>query len=323
MKINNPSTSINSLFENLIQNIESKEENKNIIPTLFSFLDKKFGGISLGELIVIGGRPSMGKTQFAVNLVSNICQNNSVLYFSFDLLPKDLTARFVSCRTDIPVNKIINRQLMLKEIEKIKSVKQDFKDSSVFISDISSIDIESILAEIRNYVTNYGVKVVVIDYLQLMGSGKINFGREAEIGHICKVLKNCAKELNISLILLSGLSRSVETRGSSKKPQLIDLRESGSIEQLADKVWLLYRPEYYLIDELDDDCASPSDCILTLIVAKNKNGINGVSYFKRNMNFTEFKSIEEPSNSFEFNPSRLPEIEKGFENLSDSDDVPF
>ncbi|QBN19759.1 replicative DNA helicase [Flavobacterium nackdongense] len=322
MKINNPSTSINSLFENLIQNIESKEENKNIIPTLFSLLDQKFGGISLGELIVIGGRPSMGKTQFAVNLVSNICQQNPVLYFSFDLLPKDLTARFVSCRTNIPVNKIINRQLMGEEIEKIKSVTKDFKNSSVFISDVSSIVIENILAEIHSYVTNYGVRVVVIDYLQLMGSSKINFGREAEIGHICKVLKNCAKELNISLILLSGLSRSVELRGSSKKPQLIDLRESGSIEQLADKVWLLYRPEYYLIDELDDDCGTPSDCILTLIVAKNKNGINGECYFKRNINFTEFKNIEEPSNDFELLPSRLREIEKPFEKFSD-DDAPF
>ena len=134
----------------------------------------------------------------------------------------------------------------------------------------------------------------------------------------------CAKELNICIVLLSQLSRAVEVRGSSKKPQLSDLRDSGSIEQIADKVWLLYRPEYYMIDELDDDDFTSTVCIVMLIVAKNKNGKIGVSYFKRNENFTEFNSIKKPGDSFEFNEGRLSELQKpSFKELNNENEAPF
>ena len=134
----------------------------------------------------------------------------------------------------------------------------------------------------------------------------------------------CAKEYNICIVLLSQLSRAVEVRGSSKIPQLSDLRDSGSIEQIADKVWLLYRPEYYLIEELDDDDFTSSDCIVMLIVAKNKNGKIGVSYFKRNDNFTEFNSIKKPGDVFEFNEDRLSELKKPIlKELNDDYEVPF
>jgi replicative DNA helicase len=318
------STSISNLSKEIVQNIENKDVNNNLIPTGFKYLDEEFGGLSLGELVVIGGRPAMGKSQFVINLVSNICDIEPILFFSFDLTPSTLTARILSNRTRISVDKLIRKQLINSDVNLIKLVDKQLENSKLFISDIGVANINETIDVIKEHVDLYHTKIVIIDYLQLLGIGKYNTGREAEIGHICRVLKMCAKELNVCIVLLSQLSRAVEVRGSSKKPQLSDLRDSGSIEQIADKVWLLYRPEYYMIDELDDDYLTSSDCILMLIVAKNKNGKIGVSYFKRNYNFTEFNSIKRPGDSFEFNEDRLYELQKpSFKELNNEDEVPF
>lgn len=318
------STSIGALSKEIVQNIENKEGNKNLIPTGFQYLDEVFGGLSLGELVVIGGRPGMGKSQFVINLISNICDREPILFFSFDLTPSTLTSRILSNRTGIAVNNIIQNQLVNADINLIKLAAKQLENSKLFVSDIGSANVNQTIEIIKEHVELYNTKIVVIDYLQLLGIGKYNSGREAEIGHICRVLKMCAKELNITIMLLSQLSRAVEVRGNSKKPQLSDLRESGSIEQLADKVWLLYRPEYYLIEEFDDEDFSSTENILMLIVAKNKNGKIGVSYFKRNTNFTEFNSIKKSGDSFEFDVDRLLELQKpSFKELNNENEVPF
>ncbi len=205
----------------------------------------------------------------------------------------------------------------------IKSDAKQLENSKLFVSDLGTANINITIEKIKEHVEQHNTKLVVIDYLQLLGVGKYNHGREAEIGHICRLLKMCAKELNICIVLLSQLSRAIETRGSSKKPQLSDLRDSGSIEQLADKVWFLYRPEYYMIDELDDEDQTPSDCILMLLVAKNKNGKMGASYFKRNTQFTTFKSIYNPNESFVFNENRLLDLHNPFREDKNDDIVPF
>ena len=318
------SQSISTLSKEIVQNIENKEGNKNLIPTGFQYLDEDFGGLSLGELVVIGGRPAMGKSQFVINLASNICDKEPILFFSFDLTPTTLTSRILSNRTGIAVSKLIRNQLIESDVNLIKMAAKQLENSKLFVSDIGVSNINETIDIIKEHVELHHTKIVVIDYLQLLGMGKYNSGREAEIGHICRVLKMCAKELNICIVLLSQLSRAVEVRGSSKKPQLSDLRDSGSIEQIADKVWLLYRPEYYMIDELDDDDSTSTDCIVILIVAKNKNGKIGVSYFKRNNNFTEFNSIKKPGDRFEFNYDRLSELQKpSFKELNNENEVPF
>ena len=318
------STSISTLSNEIVQNIENKEGNKNLIPTGFQYLDEDFGGLLLGELVVIGGRPAMGKSQFVINLASNICDKEPILFFSFDLTPTTLTSRILSNRTGIAVDKIIRNQLIDSDVNLIKLATKQLEKSKLFVSDIGVANVNQTIEIIKEHAELYQTKIVVIDYLQLLGMGKYNSGREAEIGHICRVLKMCAKELNICIVLLSQLSRAVEVRGSSKKPQLSDLRDSGSIEQIADKVWLLYRPEYYMIDEFDDDEFTPTDCIVMLIVAKNKNGKIGVSYFKRNENFTEFNSIKKPGDSFEFNEGRLSELQKpSFKELNNENEAPF
>jgi replicative DNA helicase len=318
------STSISTLSNEIVRNIENKDGNRNLIPTGFQYLDEDFGGLSLGELVVIGGRPAMGKSQFVINLASNICDKEPILFFSFDLTPTTLTSRILSNRTGIAVSKLIRNQLIESDVNLIKMAANQLKNSKLLVSDIGVANINETIDIIKEHVELYQTKIVVIDYLQLLGMGKYNSGREAEIGHICRVLKMCAKELNICIVLLSQLSRAVEVRGSSKKPQLSDLRDSGSIEQIADKVWLLYRPEYYMIDELDDDDFTSTDCIVILIVAKNKNGKIGSSYFKRNDNFTEFNSIKKPGDSFEFNEGRLSELQKpSFKELNNENEAPF
>ena len=317
------SQSISTLSKEIVQNIENKDGKNNLMPTGFKYLDEEFGGLSLGELVVIGGRPSMGKSQFVINLVSNICDREPILFFSFDLTPTTLTSRILSNRTGISVDKLIRNQLINSDVNLIKLAAKQLENSKLFISDIGVANINETIDIIKEHVELYHTKIVVIDYLQLLGIGKYNTGREAEIGHICRVLKMCAKELNICIILLSQLSRAVEVRGSSKKPQLSDLRDSGSIEQIADKVWLLYRPEYYMIDELDDDEFTSTDCILMVIVAKNKNGKIGVSYFKRDIPFTSFHSIQRPGDTFTFNVKRLLDLENPFKKDTDDDSVPF
>ncbi len=320
------STQIGKLSNEIIQNIDNKAGNKNVIPTGFKYLDEDFGGLSLGELIVIGGRPGMGKSLFAINLVSNICDKESILFFSFDLTPAVLSARLLSDRTGISVSKIIHNQLINSDKDLIKLAAKKLEKSKLYVSDNGVANINETIQIITEHVAQYQTKIVVIDYLQLLGIGKYNSGREAEIGHICRVLKMCAKELNLCILLLSQLSRAVEVRGSSKRPQLSDLRDSGSIEQIADKVWLLYRPEYYMIDELDNDERSPSDSILMLCVAKNKNGRIGESYFKRDWKFTRFNSINTFFESFETEQLRLSQLENPFnyEVLDNNEDtVPF
>jgi len=319
----NQSTSISNLCNEIVQNIENKEGYKNIIPTGFQYLDEEFGGLSLGELVVVGGRPAMGKSQFVINLVANICDREPILFFSFDLTPSTFTSRILSNRTGIAVDKIIQNQLLDSDINLIKMAVKQLENSKLLVSDIGVANVNQTIEIIKEHVGLYQTKIVVIDYLQLLGMGKYNSGREAEIGHICRVLKMCANELNISIILLSQLSRAVEVRGSSKIPQLSDLRDSGSIEQIADKVWFLYRPEYYMIDELNDDEFTSTDCILMLIVAKNKNGKTGTSYFKRDIPFTIFQSIQRPSDTFTFNVKRLLELENPFKKDIDDDSVPF
>ena len=318
------SASIKELSNEIIENLANDRPNKNVIPTGFKYFDQEFGGLSLGELVVIGGRPAMGKSLFVVNLVSNICEQESILFFSFDLTPSVLTARLLSDRTGISVTKIIHNQLINSDKDLIKTAAKKLEKSKLFISDLGVANINETIQIITEHVAQYKTKIVVIDYLQLLGIGKYNSGREAEIGHICRVLKMCAKELNICILLLSQLSRAVEVRGSSRRPLLSDLRDSGSIEQIADKVWLLYRPEYYMIDELDNEERTPSYAILILYVAKNKNGRIGESYFKRDGRFTRFSSINTFYESFEVNQLRLSQLENPF-NLKDLDDdtVPF
>lgn len=215
--------------------------------------DKKIGGLHKSDLIIIAGRPSMGKTAFATNIASNICNkkiNNkktNVLFFSLEMSSEQLATRVISEISQISSEGIRTGNLSKTDFEKIIKASEKLKELSLFIDDSPALTISSIRTRSRRLKRKHGLDLIIIDYLQLISgeSKNLNDNRVKEISDITRGLKAIAKELNIPVVALSQLSRKVEER-EEKRPQLADLRESGSIEQDADLVVFLYREEYYL-----------------------------------------------------------------------------
>ena len=215
--------------------------------------DKKIGGLHKSDLIIIAGRPSMGKTAFATNIASNICnrKNNdnktNVLFFSLEMSSEQLATRVISELSQISSEGIRTGNLSKTDFEKIIVASEQLKNLSLFIDDSPALTISSIRTRSRRLKRKFGLDLIIIDYLQLINgeSRNSNDNRVKEISDITRGLKAIAKELNIPVVALSQLSRKVEER-EEKRPQLADLRESGSIEQDADLVVFLYREEYYL-----------------------------------------------------------------------------
>ena len=215
--------------------------------------DKKIGGLHKSDLIIVAGRPSMGKTAFATNIASNICngKNNdnktNVLFFSLEMSSEQLATRVISELSQISSEGIRTGNISKTDFEKIIRASEKLKNLSLFIDDSPALTISSIRTRSRRLKRKFGLDLIIIDYLQLItGESKnSNDNRVKEISDITRGLKAIAKELNIPVVALSQLSRKVEER-EEKRPQLADLRESGSIEQDADLVVFLYREEYYL-----------------------------------------------------------------------------
>ena len=218
--------------------------------------DKKIGGLHKSDLIIIAGRPSMGKTAFATNIASNICQfksndndssKHNVLFFSLEMSSEQLATRLISEISKISSENIRTGNLSKRDFEAIVGGSEKLKSLSLFIDDSPALTVSSIRSRARRLKRKQGLDLIILDYLQLINSDSRNSNenRVKEISDITRGLKAIAKELNVPVIALSQLSRKVEDR-DEKRPQLADLRESGSIEQDADLVVFLYREEYYL-----------------------------------------------------------------------------
>lgn len=301
------SKSITTLVSENINHFTDQAFQGNLIPTGYKDFDKQFGGFALGEYVVIGGRPSMGKTQLLIDLSLKISKSTPVLFFSFDLPEYILCNRYISSLTGIAVNRLLQNQLQEYELKSVLSVTQEFKQHQLYVNDSCHNSISALKAYCNKEIKEKGIKVVIVDYIQLMKSYKLRNSRELEISYISRELKNIAKEFNVSVIATSQLSRAIESRGGgSKHPHLSDLRDSGAIEQDADKVIFIYRPEYYGI-ELDEE-GNNIRGLTELILAKNRNGILGTVRLMRNLNFTGFDDFEDFINDFSFSQSRLDEI---------------
>jgi replicative DNA helicase len=237
----------------------------------------------------------MGKTQLLVSITLNISKNNPVLFFSYDLSDHLLTNRFISSLSGISLNNQLNFPLSDEHKEKLTAVSTDFSKHKIFVNEGYHNSITAFKAHCKQMIEKNGIKVIVIDYLQMMSSNKYRHNRELEISYISRELKNIAKEFNVCVIVSSQLSRAVESRGSSKYPQLSDLRESGSIEQDADKVIFIYRPEYYG-HEIDED-GNDTSGVVELILAKNRNGTLGEIKLFRNSEFNGFKKFVKNKNN--------------------------
>ena len=253
----------------------SKAEGMSGIPSGFTKLDNLTSGWQPSDLVILAARPGMGKTAFVMSMAKNMAIdfNIPVAIFSLEMSSLQLITRMISSETGISSSKLKKGDLADHEWQQLNVKVKKLSDAPIFIDDTPSLSIFDLRAKARRLASQHSVKIIIIDYLQLMTAGSKNSGnREQEISMISRNLKALAKELNIPVIALSQLSRAVETRGGSKRPMLSDLRESGAIEQDADIVSFIFRPEYYGNTEWDDDDHTPCEGQAELIIAKHRNG---------------------------------------------------
>jgi replicative DNA helicase len=259
-----------------------------------------------GEYVVIGGRPAMGKTHLLMNLALNISTQVPVLYCSFDLSEGLLMKRMVAALSGISLNQMMLGALNRLEMQLIESVKAEFQERNLWIIDQRTNSLQVLRERCRKHIEEDGVKVIFIDYIQLISSDRYRHNREMEMSYVSREIKAIAREFNVLIMASSQLSRMVESRGGDKRPILSDLRESGSIEQDADKVFFLYRPEYYGFRQ--DEDGNTTDGITELILAKNRSGSLERIQYARDTNYTRIISIHDHLAHFSIAQHRLDEL---------------
>jgi replicative DNA helicase len=268
--------SADSLIKQAINRIEDVGKTAGLsgIASGFTKLDSVTAGWQPADLIILAARPGMGKTAFVLSMARNMAvdHNNPVAVFSLEMPSVQLITRLIASETGIESEKLRKGNLDDVEWQQLLSKVKKLETAPLYIDDTPALSIFDLRAKCRRLVAQKGVKVIVIDYLQLMTAGgqSNNGNREQEISTISRSLKSIAKELNVPVIALSQLSRAVETRGGDKRPLLSDLRESGAIEQDADIVSFIYRPDYYDITEWPN--GEPCEGQGELIIAKHRNG---------------------------------------------------
>jgi len=267
---------INAVIKEALKEIEEAGKREDALagtPSGFTTLDRLTSGWQKGELVIIAARPSMGKTAFALSMARNMAieHGKSVAIFSCEMTSIQLVNRLIVAETDIPGDKIKNGRLNEEEWKQLDVRIKKLVKAPIFIDDTAAISITELRGKCRRLVAERKLDIVIVDYLQLMSSGTANNGyREQEVSLISRSLKSIAKELNVPILALSQLNRSVEIRGGNKRPQLSDLRESGAIEQDADMVLFIHRQERFGIHEFED--GSSTKGIAEIILAKNRNG---------------------------------------------------
>jgi replicative DNA helicase len=279
------------------------------IPTGFNDLDKLTSGWQPSDLIIIAARPGMGKTAFTLSMARNIAvgSNIPVAFFSLEMSSVQLITRLISSETGLSSEKLRTGKLEPFEWEQLNVKVKDLEQAPIFIDDTPSLSIFDLRAKCRRLASQHGIKLIMIDYLQLMTAQTGNKGgnREQEISTISRNLKALAKELDVPVIALSQLSRAVETRGGSKRPLLSDLRESGAIEQDADIVSFIYRPEYYGLETWDDSPSGEESLHETtknqaeFIVAKHRNGATDAIRLKFLGAYGKFDNLDKFEEQFE------------------------
>lgn len=262
------------------------------VPTGFEKLDEKTSGWQSSDLVIIAGRPAMGKTSFALSLAKNIAvdYNTPIAFFSLEMNNVQLVNRLISNVCEIPGQKMLNGQLSPDEWERLDKNLRELQESPLYIDDTPGLSIFELRTKARRLVREKGVKIIMIDYLQLMNANGMRFGsRQEEVSKISQSLKGLAKELDIPILALSQLNRTVENREGleGKRPQLSDLRESGAIEQDADMVLFVHRPEYYHIYE--DEKGHNLRGMAQIIIAKHRKGATGDVLLTFRGEFTRFQ----------------------------------
>jgi replicative DNA helicase len=263
------------------------------LDTGFYELNDKTCGLQPGEMIIVAGRPSMGKTSFALNVAEHIGVDDKtpVAFFSLEMGKQQLAERFLCSRSFVDLQRVRKGILTSDEYQKINQISGELYEAPIFIDDTSSLTPLELRAKSRRLKSQHDIRAIFVDYLQLMHMGAVVESRQQEISTISRYLKALARELNIPVVVLSQLNRSPEDR-EGHRPRMSDLRESGSIEQDADVVILLHREDYYHRGEKD----YKEDNSAEVIIAKQRNGPTGnvpLRFFEKFARFVPASHVDE------------------------------
>jgi replicative DNA helicase len=297
-KMTEPFTPMRAIMHTSFEAIGNLYERKALItgiPTGFIDLDNMTSGLQPSDLIIVAGRPSMGKTAFCLNVAAHsaLKDNRTVAVFSLEMSKEQLGLRLICSEARIDAHRLRQGRLAESDFGKIATATGLLAEAPIYIDDTGAIGVLEMRSKVRRLKADKGLDLIIVDYLQLMrGRGEDN--REQEISNISRSLKALAKELKVPIIALSQLNRAVETRGKDKRPMLADLRESGAIEQDADVIMFIYRDEVYN----KCTCVPDGECICgqrgkaEVIIGKQRNGPTGIvdlTYINR---FTRFENAE-------------------------------
>lgn len=309
---------------------------KSGVVTGLRMVDNVTSGWQKSDLIILAGRPGMGKTAAALSFIlyPALINNDPVAFFSLEMSSQQLVSRMQAQISGMNVSKIVKKQLSLSDIQQIAMTCESLEKAPIYVDDTPNISLLELKGKARKLVRENGVKIIVVDYLQLMRSGMNIMNREQEIAEISRGLKGLAKELDVPVMALSQLSRVVESRGD-KKPQLSDLRESGQIEQDADMVMFCYRPEYYGVTDYEVGAENfDTRGLFMLIIAKHRNGELGeipLSFVHEITKVTNHAYSQSNSSTF-VQQDENSDLPKGIQentdflnqsNKDDNEDMPF
>jgi len=271
-----------------IEELASRREMVTGLPTGFLQLDQMTSGFQPSDLIIIAARPSMGKTAFALSIAYNVAvkEGKTVAFFSLEMSKEQLIIRLMAQDSEIPLHRIRNGFLKPQEVDRLLKSADRISQAPLYIDDTPGISILEMRAKARRLVTERGLDLVIVDYLQLMRGIKRTESRQQEVSEISRSLKGLAKELKTPVLALSQLSRQVEHR-ADKRPQLSDLRESGSLEQDADVVLFIHRPEVYKKNPDPEEQG-----VAEIIIAKQRNGPTGTVKLAFIKELTRFENKE-------------------------------
>lgn len=292
---------INPVIKQAIEIIQKASANAGGItgiPSGYTKLDDITAGWQPSDLVIIAGRPAMGKTSFALSIAKNVAVDyqEPIAFFSLEMNNVQLVNRLISNACEIPGSKILNGQLSPDDWERLDKNLIQLTNAPIYIDDTPGLSVFELRTKARRLVREQKVKLIMIDYLQLMNANGMRFNsRQEEVSTISRSLKGLAKELDIPIIALSQLNRTVENREGleGKRPQLSDLRESGAIEQDADMVLFVHRPEYYHIYE--DEKGNDLRGMAQIIIAKHRKGATGDVLLRFRGEFTRFQN---PDNDY-------------------------
>lgn len=299
-RIHRDLTPIRAIISDVVERIDFLTRNRDMlmgVPSGFTDLDRILGGVQKSDLVILAGRPGMGKTSFALSIALNAARHSNarVAVFSLEMSNDQLVQRLLSMESGIDSHRLRLGHLHEEEWPILMEAANQLAATPVFIDDTPAVGVNDLRTKARRLYAEHGLDLILIDYMQLMsgpGGGGRNENRQQEISYISRSLKSLARELNVPVIALSQLSRAVESR-SDKRPMLSDLRESGSIEQDADVVLFIYREDYYVED-------SDRQNIVEVLVAKHRHGAVGKIELFFRKELTQFRDLETQRTTLEY-----------------------